>query len=159
MTLFLTFRSYGTWLPGDERGSVDRHHNQFGEELAAPNSRLENAARLAMKSSPMICNAAQRECVDKTLRQVAEFRKWTLHVLSVRTNHVHLLVTMPEGLNPDKITTDFKAWATRRLREAALVSEEHRVWEEGGSKRYVFDQAAFDAAYQYIVNQDKEPQA
>jgi hypothetical protein len=26
----ITFRSYGSWLHGDRRGSVDRFHNRFG---------------------------------------------------------------------------------------------------------------------------------
>ena len=30
---FLTFRTYGTWLHGDARGSVDRFHNVPGEPL------------------------------------------------------------------------------------------------------------------------------
>ena len=25
----ITFRSYGTWLHGDERGSIDRFHNRY----------------------------------------------------------------------------------------------------------------------------------
>ena len=28
----ITFRCYGTWLHGDERGSIDRGHNSPGEE-------------------------------------------------------------------------------------------------------------------------------
>jgi hypothetical protein len=30
LAYFITFRSYGSWLHGDERGSVDRSHNQYG---------------------------------------------------------------------------------------------------------------------------------
>ena len=30
LAYFITFRCYGTWLHGDERGSVDRFHNIYG---------------------------------------------------------------------------------------------------------------------------------
>jgi hypothetical protein len=31
----ITFRSYGTWLHGDERGSVDRNHRAYGTPMFA----------------------------------------------------------------------------------------------------------------------------
>ena len=30
LAYFITFRAYGTWLHGDERGAVDRRHNDYG---------------------------------------------------------------------------------------------------------------------------------
>ena len=30
LAYLITFRTYGTWLHGDARGSVDREHNVFG---------------------------------------------------------------------------------------------------------------------------------
>jgi len=37
LAYLITFRCYGTWLHGDERGSVDRFHNQYQSPSAAPN--------------------------------------------------------------------------------------------------------------------------
>jgi hypothetical protein len=37
---FITFTTYGTWLHGDERGSVDKGHNRVGTEFIAPNMPL-----------------------------------------------------------------------------------------------------------------------
>jgi len=31
LAYFISFRSYGTWLHGDERGSIDRFNNCYGE--------------------------------------------------------------------------------------------------------------------------------
>ena len=36
LAYLITFRSYGTWLHGDERGSVDRFHNQYLSPRVAP---------------------------------------------------------------------------------------------------------------------------
>jgi len=30
LAVFFTFRTYGTWLHGDERGSIDRNNNLYG---------------------------------------------------------------------------------------------------------------------------------
>lgn len=34
LAYLITFRTYGTWLHGDERGSVDKNHNKFGTRTA-----------------------------------------------------------------------------------------------------------------------------
>jgi hypothetical protein len=38
LAVFFTFRCYGTWLHGDERGSVDRNNNAYGSPRIAANS-------------------------------------------------------------------------------------------------------------------------
>ena len=56
MDYFLTFRTYGTWLHGDERGSVDRKHNQFGEPLLLPSPDWQQSNIAQMKSAPCTFN-------------------------------------------------------------------------------------------------------
>jgi hypothetical protein len=53
----LTWTRYGTWLHGDERGSVDAEHHTPGEPLlASSESQRDRCARLmtgpAMRLSP-----------------------------------------------------------------------------------------------------------
>ncbi len=38
LAYLITIRCYGTWLHGDERGSVDRKYNRYGTPRIAPNS-------------------------------------------------------------------------------------------------------------------------
>ena len=38
LAYLITFRCYGTWLHGDERGSMDRTHNVFGAPKIAANA-------------------------------------------------------------------------------------------------------------------------
>ncbi|HWY68950.1 MAG TPA: hypothetical protein VNX88_09810 [Terriglobales bacterium] len=37
LAYLITFRCYGTWLHGDERGSIDRHQNQYQSPYIVPN--------------------------------------------------------------------------------------------------------------------------
>jgi len=36
LAYLITFRCHGTWLPGDERGSVDRFHNRYKSPYIEP---------------------------------------------------------------------------------------------------------------------------
>jgi hypothetical protein len=45
LAYLITFRSYGTWLHGDPRGSVDRFHNVYGTPRLPPNSQREKYER------------------------------------------------------------------------------------------------------------------
>ena len=67
------------------------------------------------------------------------------------SNHVHVVVSA-DGVKPEKVMADFKAWATRRLREAEQVSSEALVWERHGSTRYLNTRDSLDAACHYVLN-------
>ena len=135
---------------GDSRGSVDCNHHTFGEPFIEPNPIQESANRERMSGSPIELSDAQRAIVDKTIREVAKHRQWLIHTLNVRTNHVHVVVTTP-GVSPEKAMNDFKAWATRRLREAGLVGDE-QIWSRHGSTPHLYNDAAVLEAINYVAN-------
>ncbi len=39
LAYLITFRCYGTWLHGNDKGSIDRHHNRYGAPLIPPDLR------------------------------------------------------------------------------------------------------------------------
>jgi len=43
LSLLYHFRTYGTWLRGDERGSMDREHNRYGTPRIGRDPILEKA--------------------------------------------------------------------------------------------------------------------
>jgi hypothetical protein len=45
--------------------------------------------------------------------------------------------------------TSFKAWSTRRLREAGLVRRDQKVWSRHGSTRYLWTELAIEEASCY----------
>jgi len=49
LAYFVSFRTYGTLLHGDERGSVDRKQNKYWTPRIAPNKRLQTAERKLLK--------------------------------------------------------------------------------------------------------------
>ena len=90
----ITFRCYGTWLHGDERGAIDRFHNRYKSPYLPPSARRKTLADRQLKSSPVTLNASQRRTVESAICEVCDHRKWSLHAVSVRTNHVHSVVSI-----------------------------------------------------------------
>lgn len=147
----ITFRTYGTWLPGDERGSIDRYHNAYGGPRVKPNRVLEEQCRKKLKSSPFILDAIRRKAVEEAIVEACDYRDWLLRALNVRTNHAHTVVSI--GIvKPDKALNTLKAYGTRKLREHDLWPYEHSPWAEKGSKRWLWDSRSIINACDYVIN-------
>ena len=151
---FITFSTYGSWLHGDERGSVDAQHNVPGTPVLPAERGFEEADRAAMSGEPFSLDDDRRPVVLRAIREVCEHRGWRLDAANVRTQHVHLVVVADD--KPEKLLNDFKAYATRRLREASLTGPDDRVWSRHGSTRYLNDAASLDAAVAYVVERQGE---
>ncbi len=154
LAYFLTWPTYGTWLPGDERGWV-----QYKKGFQPPDAirKLEAAAR--MTEDACILDPAQRSVVEKTIADHCRIRGWVLHVVNCRTNHLHVVVTA--NRDPDQVREQFKAWCTRKLKERERsrletdgLARARRVrekwWAERGSCRHIGDEESLEAAILYV---------
>jgi hypothetical protein len=113
---FSTWTTYGTWLPGDDRGWFDG-----GRGWREPDRRREFASALLMASDALILTPTQRRLVESVIAEHSAFRGWELHAVNCRTNHVHVVVSA--GETPLSLPrTQYKAWSTRRLKELAQVA-------------------------------------
>src|SRR6185295_7773591 len=90
----ITFRCYGSWLHGDPRGSVDQLHNQYKAPFAPVNENRKRHNSGMLKSDPVLLDASRRFSVEKAIRETCDHRKWQLRALNVRTNHVHVVVSI-----------------------------------------------------------------
>lgn len=73
----LTFRTYGTWLHGDERGSVRRNgNNSFGGPTITPSIPLKEKMQDLQKGGALLLDAQQRKCVGAAIIEVCEFRQY-----------------------------------------------------------------------------------
>ncbi len=143
----VTFRCYGTWLHGDERGSVDRFHNAPDTPLLSPNDTRRQIAAQQLQSEPTLLSTCQRNLVMRTLLEVSDHRGWQVHAINVRTNHVHVVVSA--ACRPELVMNAWKSWSTRRLREALLVGSSAKVWSRHGSTRYLWTAESVANACQY----------
>jgi hypothetical protein len=93
LAYFISFRTYGTWLHGDKRGSIDRFHNRYRSPYMPPNEKWQNYNEQRLKTRPLILKAKQRASIEAAIRETCQIRKWWLWAINVRTNHVHTVVS------------------------------------------------------------------
>ena len=53
----ITFRCYGTWLHGDERGSIDRFHNRYKTPYLPRSDSKRARNQRALRSEALILDA------------------------------------------------------------------------------------------------------
>ncbi len=152
LAYFLTWTTHGTWLHGDERGSIDKEHNTRGASYVAPNVELQARMRERMKDRTLVLAPDMRGIVERTIRDHCDFRQWELFALNVRSNHVHIVVRCELEVSPESAMSQFKAWSTRRLREGGYVGKESKVWTEHGSTRWIDSQSSLASAIDYVMN-------
>jgi REP element-mobilizing transposase RayT len=140
---FLTWVTYGTWLPGDERGWVEYHH---GWQL--PDPVREQEARARMTEDACLLTPEQRLAVEAQIADTCAHRGWRLHAVNCRSNHVHVVVSA-DVANPKKIRSDLKAWATRALKQK-FDSARENWWAERGSIRWLNTDDDLEAATLYV---------
>jgi hypothetical protein len=83
LAYFISFRTYGTWLHGDERGSINRFHNQYRSPYIRPNANWRRYEERNLKCSPVILNAEQRGSVSKAIQDSCDIRKWWWRAINV----------------------------------------------------------------------------
>jgi REP element-mobilizing transposase RayT len=157
LAYFITFTTYGTWLHGRVTGSVDRKHNAPGTPFLSTDARLEDCRRRAMRQEPYSLDEGRRGVVLRTIREVARHRGWRLWAAHVRTNHVHIVVTAPA--KPEKVMADFKAWASRRLREIFSEDADRDRWTQHGSTRWLNHESSLESGITYVLDEQGEPMA
>jgi len=150
LAYLITIRSYGTWLHGDEKGSVDRHgFNSYGTPRLPPSKMLKDFMKAEMKQEPILFDKDKRICALDAVREVCDYRGYELLAVNIRSNHLHAVVCA--STNPEKVTNEFKAYATRRLREEGLIEKDKTVWARGKSRRYLWKAHHVEIAVDYVL--------
>jgi hypothetical protein len=111
----LTNTTYGTWLPGDPRGSVTSVRDARMDdrptivrfehdcpltpyEPAIPG--LLHAAVEQMSGPPIYLDLAKAELLLFQFQETAEHRRWTLLAVAIMVNHFHVVVQVPDDPDP-----------------------------------------------------------
>ncbi len=157
LAYFITFSTYGVWLHGRSESSVDRAHNAVGTPFLPPDARRERNERAAMREPPYLLDADRRAVVLETILEVARHRRWAVRACHVRTTHVHVIVTADAV--PEKVMIDFKAYASRRLKERLGEPADCKRWTQHGSTRYLWNEEQVAEKVEYVRHGQGEPLA
>ena len=144
ITYFITWTTYGAWLPGDSRGW---RKWKSGEQQPRP--LLEAWCRDQMNEQPVLLDSTHQANVESICRRHAEIRGWRLYAISARSNHVHIAVTADAA--PTKVRDQFKANATRVLRQEPNSIKNAKVWTRGGDVEIVDGEDSLEQVVLYIT--------
>jgi REP element-mobilizing transposase RayT len=150
LAYFITYTTYGTWLHGDERGSVDDRHNAVDTAWIDPDPDRYSAERAKMTQDAYRLDAARRAIVLDAIVEECRFRGWDLLAAHVRTNHVHMVIAT--DIDPVSVMTKCKAHASRRLNSAGFDGPERNRWTFHGSTKYLWRPDAVAGAVDYTLN-------
>jgi REP element-mobilizing transposase RayT len=150
LAYLITFRCRGTWLHGDERGSVDRNNNQYGSPRIPTHRRWHAASTANLKHPPVNLDARMRRSVEESIKETCGFRNWALYAVNIGTNHAHSVVHAG-AISPSKVLLALKANATRKMREDGVWAEDHSPWSDRGSKRYLWNESSVALAVDYVL--------
>jgi REP element-mobilizing transposase RayT len=159
----LTCTTYGTWLPGDERGFVSNFDggdgigvrlNEVGTEYSQKLRGLQIEASKNLKGPPIRLQPDHaKELLDQFI-ETANYRNWKLLSVAIMANHIHVLVGVPGDPEPHEMLRDFKSYGSRRLNRTAGKPVNGTWWTEGGSVRKKADDQAVYASIEYLMNQE-----
>jgi len=155
LAYLITIRSFGTWLHGDERSSVDRHgQNVYGRQRRPGNPKLHQLMHANMRLESVLFDGKQREVITEAIKEVCRYRGYALLAISARTNHVHAVVSAQS--KPEPIADAFKSYSTRKLRDRGLMAAKVRPWARGRSRRYLWKPEHVARAIHYVLYEQGE---
>jgi REP element-mobilizing transposase RayT len=148
LAIFSTWTTFGTWLPGDERGWF--HHGRW----EAPDVLRRFEATLQMSEDAAILSDHRRRLVERTIADHCIHRRWTLYAVNCRSNHVHVVVSAPD--QPVNLPREqFKSWCTRKLIDEAKASglaTRRNWWTQRGWDSLIYDENGLAEAVDYVLN-------
>jgi REP element-mobilizing transposase RayT len=159
----LTWTTYGTWLPGDDRGFVSEVndgaggrviHNLPGTPYDAGWEHLEHDSRSRLKCPPIFLDECQSPEILRQLQETAAYRGWQLIAVAIMRNHIHVEIGVPGDPNPEHILRDVKSYASRSLNRRYGRPASGTWWTESGSKRKLKDEAAILGGAAYVRDQE-----
>ena len=168
----LTNTTYGSWLPGNRRGSVTSvrgerptdaqsavriEHDIPGEPYEDAIPGLERSAREKMSGPPIYLDVEMAELVLAQFQETARYRGWTLQAVAIMFNHFHIVVEVEDDPHPRKILADFKAYGTRVLNRKYGTPPSETWWTDKGSKRKLKDAEARLAGINYVLLKQPNP--
>ena len=152
LAYLITIRSFGTWLHGDERCSVDRHgFNVYGTPRRTPNTKLTDTMNRNNRQGPIVFTGEQCRVIEQAIKEVCHFRGYHLLAVNARTNHAHAVVSGRS--KPEPIADAFKSYSTRKLKEAGLIRKDVRPWARGKSRRYLWKPQHLSRAIDYVLDE------
>ena len=154
----VTFCTYNSWLPGDQRGFRSRHHklHSTGDHRNPPpkgeHAGLHHDAK-QRSGPPAILPASLRPIVGHAVLRSMRKHGHEVLVIAVGGQHVHLLVQLPIDL---QAAEDAIGIAKKTASQAIRKTLPGRVWAKGCNPKPIRDEAHHRETFGYILRHREE---
>jgi hypothetical protein len=136
----ITWTTYGSWPPGDERGYVRKGN------IYSANDKLKEASRRQQKHPTVSLSPQERQIVRGTTLLEGQGIGQTIRAVAVCANHVHI-VAEPCRQSIEQVVSRYKNKAMFELRK---LGRNGRIWTRGFDKRFCFSGAALQNKTNYV---------
>ena len=138
----VTWTTYGSWLPGDERGYVQDGQIRPGDVT------IFQASKRRQKSQTVRLTKTERQIVHRAILTEAQTIGHQIEACAVFSNHVHVVAT-PHSQSIEDIVARYKSVTTRALWQHGRRG---RIWTKGYDKRFCFSKEELSRRIQYVKN-------
>lgn len=140
----ITFTTYGTRMPGNAEGWIDRRRNQYGTPFPPAQPCLEMKLETDLRYPPYELDALRRPLVLAAIQEACAYRDWILEAAHVRTKHNHCVAGAQA--DPEFVLNTLKSYASRKLNRAGLEPHGTKRWARHGSMKYLWSEADVESA-------------
>ena len=155
LAYLITFTTYGTRLPGEERGWVHRLQNRYQTPYPTAEPKLMYAMEARLGECPYTLGALHRPPVLAAIKEACIYRGWQLEAAHVRSRHIHNVVGA--SADPEFVLNTFKSYSSRKLNRAGLDPGRCRRWTRHGSTKYLWTPESLAAAIHYVIEEQGDP--
>ncbi len=165
---WLTWSTYGTWVPEERRDGAAPGLLDDGRVAgpAAGNAywddqrRRPDQMRRALREPPTWLSPHDAAVILASFLDTAAHHGWTLHAAAVMASHVEIVVEVDGDPPPTHLVRDFKSYASRALNQDRRYAPGVRGkwWTRSAATRPLPDDRRFAAAVAYVRSR-KEPLA
>jgi REP element-mobilizing transposase RayT len=158
--LHITWSSYGSRLPGDERGYVSNtllptggflpKQNIPGTPCTADDPYTRQRVQALQRDPTVYLNAEQALVAARAFVKAAKDRNWRIIRATLMCDHIHcVLMNCPD--DGPAVRRILKGNSHAALAES--TGKRQRWWTAGGSDRYKHDWPSIETAVAYVADQ------
>ena len=155
-----TWTTYGTWLPGDERGYVSRRPTKDGSQIIndipgdvydADDPDIKTKAAEKMDGEPVYLGQEQAQEALRSIQDVCSRHPVSLIAAAIMRDHVHVLCQ--SEMDNTQLLQLFKGNTAKKLNEKFPLEKSPRWWTRSGSKRKIKKGSNLEPAIAYVEQQ------
>ena len=155
--IHIIWTTYGTWMPGDERGHWSPLFDFYGDvlvrggKLNPPDSMTRQRAQERMPEAPKWLSSEEMTVIADELANHITPPNPPAWAAAIEANHVHLLVG-PVKEDISRFAGRLKGRTSSVVGAMPANADRNRVWTSGYWKVYLFNEIAVGAVQHYIEN-------